>query len=129
MSLLKIIRNWFLLFTILLSSKPAIANEAVCNSLGGSIMLRDAIYGGLIGGTGTGLAILATDVKKKQPQKLAQGALIGFGIGTAFGAYETFFKSCPRQETVIKSATVSYHPRPFISSEGHMGLSMKWALL
>jgi hypothetical protein len=85
-----------LLFCTLLAMCQARSAEAspACQDLGGAVIFKDAMYGMLLGATGTGLYMVAADKTQYAGRQVAVGALAGLGFGGLVGVLETSFRRC-----------------------------------
>jgi hypothetical protein len=74
-------------------ARSAAASPA-CRDLGGAVIFKDAMYGMLLGATGTGLYMVAADKSAYAGRQLAVGALAGLSFGGLVGVLETSFRRC-----------------------------------
>ncbi len=70
------------------------AADAACDSLGGSVLFRDSLYGLGIGAILGGLGVAASDSSDNSTQVVAGTALAGTLFGLGFGIYEVASRDC-----------------------------------
>ncbi|NRA65493.1 MAG: hypothetical protein HRU19_13480 [Pseudobacteriovorax sp.] len=126
---------------------PAFGGPKACDSLGGTIVFKDTLYGIGIGGLIGGLGVAASGGDSDNAgQIVAGGALLGALFGVGFGAYEVSSRECgePKPDFYQKNehhyksgaylregltpTTLDLNGKPYQSPEALPTISFTWAL-
>ena len=112
-------------------AQTALAGNFGCESVAGSVIFKDTMYGVLTGGVLSGLFILAEKKDKRQDveEKLSLGAAIGGGFGLGLGIAEVAMRDCPQAALDRRGARLGVIlDRPTLNSPLSPGfqLSYRW---
>ncbi|WP_141733688.1 hypothetical protein [Oligoflexus tunisiensis] len=101
-----------------------------CESVAGSVIFKDTLYGVLTGSVLSGLYLLSQDKddRKDTEQALSGGAAIGGLLGFGLGITEIAMRECPgtRLQSEQKGFSTSFAAVP--TAEGNLGAGwrMSW---
>lgn len=84
-----------LLLSTLGFSSSASAASFGCESVGGSVIFKDMLYGALTGTVLSGLVLLASDSGDDSGQIIAGGTAVGGLLGLGLGIAEVSLRECP----------------------------------
>lgn len=85
---------FFLLSSVCVSSSASAASFG-CESVGGSVIFKDTLYGALTGTVLSGLVLLASDAGEDSGQIIAGGTAVGGLLGLGLGIAEVSLRECP----------------------------------
>jgi hypothetical protein len=103
-----------------------------CESVSGSVIFKDTLYGVLTGSVLTGLYILAQDKddRKNTDKTLTAGAAVGGALGFGLGITEVAMRDCPgtrfQSSEVQKGFSSSFAAVPTTDGNLGAGWRMSW---
>lgn len=105
-----------------LTSKAS-ASTFGCESVAGSVIFKDTLYGVLTGSILSGLYLLSQDKEDRNDteQTLSSGAAIGGLLGFGLGITEIALRECPGTVTRAEEAGFSTSFAAVADMEGSMG--------
>ena len=107
-------------------SSVAHASTFGCESVAGSVIFKDTMYGVLTGSVLSGLYILAQDKENRSntEQTLSRGAAIGGLLGFGLGITEISLRECPGVRVTTKKLSTSVAAWP----EAGAGMGAAWRM-
>lgn len=109
----------------------ASASTFGCESVAGSVIFKDTLYGVLTGTVLSGLYILSQDKDKRDnnEQTLSSGAAIGGLLGFGLGVTEIALRECPgtvKSRAEEKGFSTSLAAVPTMDGNLGAGMRMSW---
>lgn len=112
----------------LLFSSQASAASFGCESVGGSVIFKDTLYGALTGTVIAGLGLLAAQGGGGDAGSIAAGgAALGGLAGLGLGIAEVSLRECP-PDVMIEQKGFRSSMAPMLSPDGKLGAGLKLSL-
>lgn len=116
--------NMALGLILLLQAGIGLAKPA-CDDLAFEVIFKDMGYGIGTGAVFTGLYLAAADTNYETGSALANGALLGAGVGIVAGVLELALRECPSNMVETKGWQV---PKVIIQPQNGYGLAVRYNL-